>query len=332
MTFSTDPTGPSSSLIHWLKQAPFELVDNKQYQDLTKLCAIFDQATLASSHGLAMGLEVHHDESKQVDLSIYLNGKSNLAENFQIPKRLGRWLAQVQERQLDSAFPQDYWLEFDSNTTGYLLMGLFQKCNPSALSSTLLVELLDYTEQESGFLKKTIEDFGSPEWLGLIERSQEYIKLVIPLRKEILGSTLLDFCSTWFHKQLNSAKITPNCIIQALDHWLETGRAKLSIDWNLSQDLPGNRLCFEIFSATGTNGENDRINQLTGFLHSTLTPTEQVRKLENLHRHLPYGSRRTSFNLIEEEILILRPNHIKICIDQNGIKAKDYLLLSLIHP
>lgn len=316
---------PYRALISWLEQSPIKILSPEQYQALFDLSQLLESGYISNNSNLQAIIEVHHDGSGLVDFSTYCDQELSILTGIGQPECIRQWLLKVKLRGLDDAFPKEYWLEFDCNKSGYRLMGLFQRCNLAALDLTTLLDLIKPKLSRDGFLATTLTSIGMPAQLGLLNRAQDDIKVVIPIQ-EPFREPLLELTSNWFSAQLSNAGLSFDSLADALQEWRGVYLVALSIDCNLSQDKPGQRLCFEFIDPHGpcTDVHSSHLHELFERLR---VPTDQLRQFRRLRNQLPYGIRRLNFNVVDQEYLYLVPAHSKVCFSLDGVSLKDYIRL-----
>ena len=313
------------ALISWLEQSPIKILSPERYQALLDLSQLLESGDIGNNSNLQAIIEVHHDGSGLVDFSTYYDQELSCLPEIDQPEWIRQWFEQVKSRGLHDAFPKEYWLEFDCDKSGYRLMGLFQRCNLAALDLTTLLDLIKPKLSRDGFLATTLTSIGMPAQLGLLNRVHDDIKVVIPIQ-EPFREPLLELTSNWFSAQLSNAGLTFDSLADALQEWGKVYLATISIDCNLSQDKPGQRLCFEFIDPHGpcTDVHSSHLHEL---LESLRVPTDQLRQFRRLRDQLPYGIRRLHLNVVDQEYLYLVPAHSKVCFSLDGVSLKNYIRL-----
>lgn len=328
MKYRPYPQGLSSALIHWLRQSPFSnLVLDDRYSSLESLNSLLDNSQAGSREHQTMGIEIHHDDPGQADFGIFGDLSLTAIESISYPSGIQQWFDQIKAKSLEHSFPQKFWLEFDSDASGYRLMGLFQNCDRCSCDSDTIVELLLQHGDPKGFLASTLQQIGVPDWIGLIDRWQEYVKLVIPLHGEF-SEPLAAFVARWFMPQLSNAGVSPEVMVKILQSWADNGLIRLSVDCRLTQDLPGRRLCFELFEREHESDSRHNPDAFQLLLERLHIPADQIIRFQQLRGRLPHASKRPSFNLVDEDYFLLAASHAKICFDTDNVSLKDYLWLS----
>jgi hypothetical protein len=316
-------------LIAWLAKSPVNFLSSSQYHSLTEMCQAPDTRGIGIDHKLLTILEVHHDDSGLVDISFYVEGDLALLKGIAFPRRILRWIEQAETRNQRDVLPQQYWIEFDSDSTGYHLMGLFQRCSPAACDTKSFFEQIEPTLGASSFLSTIVNGFGIPKQLGLIARGHDCVKVVIPLRGSC-RKALKQLMAQWFSPQLSNAGLNHETLADVLLQQSPAVHINLSLDCNLAHDKPGEVLCFEIAIEGKLVDKGIHTCQLHELLVSLNVPADQLRRHKKLRNQLPYAVRRPSINLIDQEYLYLTPSHVKACIGPDQVTLKDYLYLGAL--
>lgn len=320
--------GLSNTLIHWLHKSPFvDLISADRYIKLEALSKKIDTGLTGPRANQTMGIEVHHDNPGKADFGIGGDLRLTAIAGISYPIWVQQWFTRVKAKGLEKAFPQQFWLEFDDNGNGYQLMGLFQQCDPSVCEASTLTELFLEQSDEEGFLESTLKQIGMPDWIGLIDRWQEHLKLVIPLHDHF-NEPLTRLLEQWFNPQLSSINLTSKTVVDALKSWTDNGLIRLSVDCKLSQDLPGRRICFELFKRQHESDSSHKPEVFHRLLEQLHIPADQIFRFQQLRNRLPHANKRPSFNLIDDDYFVLAASHAKICFGTDGINLKDYLWLS----
>jgi hypothetical protein len=317
-------------LVSWLRGSHLgSLLSARQHATLNQLCQLVDARFSAHKKRSCIIIEVHHDHSKTRDFGIYGDSDLILPTGINFPTWIQNWIEDINSKQLWPAFPPRYGLEFDWVDDDYKLMGLFQNCDPSFCDADLLLDLLSIPGRNHVFLSSTITCIGMPAWIGLIKRWRECVKLVIPLQG-IFAGALEIYIRKWFSQQFISVGLDPRSVAETLQLWSNANLIQLSVDCQLSADRPRPRLCLELLHKSPQSNYPSALQPLLEALH---VPTEQLILCQQLHKEVPYVTKRPRFNLVESETLCLDLSHTKVAIDSHGVSIKDYLSLSLMtHP
>jgi len=304
---------------------------------LGELAAFLDCQFADFQSDLCIGLELHHDQSRRVDLSVYCNQLASGAAAGDCPQWLLLWRSLVDEHGGASLFPSDYWLEYDCYSSNYQLAGLFQRCCAEPIDAECVARLLaDYSLLAGGEigldrsvrstgLAELFACLGLPQWIGLMERDQGLVKMVIALTQDTLDG-LKHFLEENFGSLLMTIGLGSSTICEAIKPWLEIASVRISIDYCPGSNEFSCRLCFELMlpSERGLSGsEASVLEQIKSTLH---VPAADAESSVALLRRLPFSAVQPSLNMVDKDLCFLSLSHSKICIDCGRASVKDYVL------
>ena len=289
---------------------------------------------LTSYKNQAILFEFDSEKEKQIDISFAINKKLPFSDVYGRKKEVDFDQLLKSSLEFISIFPTaTNFLEFDYKDSGYTLSGIFQKIiseNSKNKSSNLYIYryLNNFTNIELDKLKnfcqlnQFLENFDA-YYIGLMNRSDKshIVKIVsTPIK---YNNPIKVFFNKYFKNSFQY-----DSLIKRL---CEEFNTKLSLDFDLKENLISNRLCFEIFSK-GIINKMENLNKL-----------ENINKLEklfydykiyfddqdiNIIKNLPIKKRKKIFeNATEEyyESIELFLSHIKLVIKNNQVKFKIYI-------
>ena len=156
------------------------------------------------------------------------------------------------------------------------------------------------------------------------------VKLVTLIQANNLALAI-DFCISCFGELIVNQLSSLDCLERLL-HGLIAGNnlVRLSVDYDLLTARFLKRLAFEYqpeqltakaagFSSKVTSTEINRVrfaDYFAGYQASL-----------DLEQSLPYGEKRLSINLCDEQTMSVRFAHRKLVLSNNGSEVKDYILV-----
>ena len=336
-----------SALFSWFRKTRFsDLVFEDCASHLGLLFKAIDHTKALQGGGIF--LEIHHGAQSITDISIF-NGKELLATlEIGLPRFAKTWPEYVEALALQEIFTSNIIVEFDYTENGYCFMGLFQQCARDTANTGAIAEAIEYyshfcqketgapvsaitARENSSAIRNIIDQLGFPDYIGFIARGKSAIKLIIPLDSTNLPaarSFCLQHYSTLLLKGLKSAE---NFEL-LLEELLANSVTRISLDFDLEKGRISQRLGFECFAPQAveatplstTKAQQSNISSPSSAEKYFLGCAESF----NLRRVLPYGQKRPSENLVEEEFLTLEHVHRKFVLSSTSAEIKDYILLA----
>ena len=341
---------PLAALISWLEGTRHrEIILEECAKNFAALCKALDQAGIVQESSI--GLEVHHHPRKLTDISIF-GGKELLRmPGIVYPNFAIEWGEYLEGASVLEHFPPNLIAEFDHKANGYEMMGFFQRCSKqeggieavvsairtfaeTSISKQELCQPIEFTNQAEGLLRQTIEQLGSPDYIGFVDRGKRAIKLIISINQENLAKA-----ATFLQHQYSA--ILPKEIERAggLERFLHTllsshELARTSIDFELTADKLKGKLAFECFP--NRSNKSDPLQDPIDHKEEGSSSWNSQSLEECFHGYkeslalasrLPYGQKRPAANLIDEELLTIQHTHRKFTLATNYLSVKDYILL-----
>jgi hypothetical protein len=231
-------------------------------------------------------------------------------------------------------------------------MGLFQQCARDTANTGAIVEAIEYysrfcqketgapvsaitARENSSAIRNIIDQLGLPGYIGFIARGKSAIKLIIPLDSASLTAAR-SFCLQYYSALLLKGLKSAENFELLLEELLANSVTRISLDFDLEKGRLSQRLGFECFAPQAveaaplstTKAQQSNISSPSSAEKYFLGCAESF----NLRRVLPYGQKRPSENLVEEEFLTLEHVHRKFVLSSTSAEIKDYILLSSVRP
>jgi hypothetical protein len=341
---------PLAALMSWLEGTHHrEIILEACTKNLAALCKSLDQAGIVQASNIL--LEVHHHPRKLTDISIF-GGKELLGvPGIVCPGFAGEWGEYLEGPSAMEHFPPNLIAEFDHKENGYEMMGFFQRCskqeggieavvNAIRMYAETSISKKDACEQKElqnlveDLLRQTMEQLGSPDYIGFVDRGKRAVKLIISISQEDLpkaATFLRQQCSAILPREIEGAGG-----LERFLHALLSGYelVRTSIDFELTVNNLNDKLAFECFprrshksvASLAPAGYTEEDN---GSWNSHLLEEcfHGYKESLALACKLPYGQKRPAANLIDEELLSLQHMHRKFMLTTNCLTVKDYILL-----
>jgi hypothetical protein len=328
-----------TAAMNWLLDSQCQsIIEARLDSSVSDLAIFLDRQLAGNEADLCIGLELHYDRVNRVDISIYCGQSVSDSVAGACPQWLHLWRSFVNNRGVASSFPHQYWLEYDYQSTEYRLAGLFQRCDGSCMDEKAMAILLaDYSALARGdqaldasiqceWLHHFFARFGLPQWIGLMEREQGLIKIIVELRPETLCK-LKQFIDGNFGSLVFKRGLESSMLCAAVERWLQVAAVRMSIDYNPSSNALADRLCFELLTPRDralSEADLCLLRQIECDLNASI---ECVESSASVLQRLPYFSLQPAVNLIDQELSMLAFNHAKICLNLNSLTIKDYFLV-----
>ena len=340
-----------SALFSWFRKTRFsDLIIEDCASRLGLLLKAIDHTKALQDGGIF--LEIHHGTKCITDISIF-NGRELLAvSEIDLPQFARIWPEYVETLALQEIFISNIIVEFDYTENGYCFMGLFQQCARDTASTGAIVGAIEYyshfcqketgapvsaiTARENSFsIRNIIDQLGLPSYIGFIARDKSAIKLIIPLDSANL-SAARTFCLQNYSTLLPEGLKSAENFELLLEELLANSMTRISLDFDLEKGKLSQRLGFECFSPHATDATSfaNTKAQPSNFSSPSFAEKYFLGCAEsfNLRRVLPYGQKRPSENLVDEEFLTLKHIHRKFILSSSSPEVKDYILLTSARP
>jgi hypothetical protein len=329
-----------TTLCHWLETDEVTGTVTQLTADrLNSYSDIFDQLTAVDGHKPALGLEYHHDSGDEMDLS--LEGGFELFDLNDI--RYPEWLMALigtLKANADSAKPTNnsFYVEFDQGNDGFSLAGFFRSFGAqegdgkttNQHPATEYLELYDKfcgcNSRSSKCLASFICKIGHPDWVGVMARGGNVVKLIAPLHEDNI-ETAKAFCLNHFGALFNPSCISIDSTFLEIQECLAQSVLRLSVDLDLDHDIFLPRLSLEV-GPTITVGEEaeawpESVMRLMNCLQISNKATSDFQRIFKI---LPRGIKRQSgFISGDLEIMYCRYHHLKASTTLNGSTIKSYM-------
>lgn len=328
-----------TATMNWLLHGRCQsIIDARFDPSVVDLAIFLDAQSADHDTDLCIGLELHYDRVNRVDISIYSDRSISNSVVDECPPWLHLWRSFVNDRGLAGFFPHQYWLEYDYQSLEYQLAGLFQKCDGSWMDvRALAIGLTEYSSLargdqalvgsvRCGWLQHFFANFGWPQWIGLMEREQGLIKIIVEIKPETVCE-LKRFIHDHFGSLVVKRGLDSSMVCEAVERWLQIAAVRMSLDYNPSSHALSERLCFEFMAPSDralTEAEFCLLKQIECDLKVAI---ECLERSASVLQRLPYFSSRPAVNLIDKELYMLAFNHTKLCLNVDSLMIKDYLLV-----
>tara|TARA_Y200000002_G_scaffold381670_1_gene396343 strand:- start:1913 stop:2914 length:1002 start_codon:yes stop_codon:yes gene_type:complete len=304
---------------------------NKYFSEVTfsKLKEISTYINKITSYkNQAILFEFDTSEKKQLDISFPINKKLPVSEIYLKKKEVDLEKFLKSNLELINVFPNsNNFLEFDYKDSEYILSGIFQKTSSNKLKKHLFNSYIYrylniFTDIELNKLNnfRELSHFLSnfdPCYIGLMNRSTNNHIVKIVTNPFKYNESINNFFNNYFK---NSVSLLP--LIEELSEEFDI---KLSIDFDLKENLIKNRLCFEIFTkGIGNKIENRKLLEKLFDNFSIYFLDQDI----NLMNNLPIKKRNKIFENSKHEyyeLIELFLSHIKLVINNNQLNFKIYI-------
>ncbi len=341
---------PLAELMSWLEGTHHrDIILESCAKNFGALCKSLDQpGTLLTSN---IGLEVHHYPKRLTDISIF-GGKELLRlPGVVYPRFASEWGKYLGDQGSVEHFPPHLIGEFDHKENGYEMMGFFQMCTKQEGGIEAVVNAIrvyaetsiskqepcqpkEFQSQAEDLLRQTIEQLGSPDCIGFVDRGKRAIKLIISINQEDLPKA-----ATFLQNQYSAILPREMQGAEKFERFLRTllnshELVRTSIDFELTANKPNDRVGFECVPIRSNESgppqaHTDHTEEDSSSWNSRLLEDwfNGYKESIALASRLPYGQKRPAANLIDEELLSLQHTHRKFTLATNSLTVKDYVLL-----
>jgi hypothetical protein len=356
-TMGTERAASFTALLSWLEKTTFRnLMVEPCATDLGLLCNLLDlsHASLITSNTINIGLEIHHWRKGVTDISIFGGHELLAIPGINYPSFATKWPDHVGVSGLQKCFPSNLVVEFDHQDSGYRLMGLFQICDLKTLSLEAIANAIKFYAQSRRLdlgrsastlasdenmiaIQLIMEQLGLPSMIGFVDRGQCGVKLLIPIGIDKLAECnkfCLKHYSRLIHQELKSIKIFETMLQSLLEN---NSMIQISLDYDLESGQLSEKIAFECFPLSKTDPDQKETNNDHRLDFKNLVVFGNYfhgyEMSVNTECNLPYGQKRPSLNLVQEQLMTLGYVHRKLTLSSFSSEVKDYIMLSsLIRP
>ena len=305
---------------------------------LNSYSAIFDQLAVVDGHKPFLGLEYHHDSADKMDLS--LKGGFELFDLNDL--RYPNWLMTLIKSLKDNVASTNldgniFYVEFDQGLKGFSLAGFFRsfgsQCSGGKAAihypATDYLELFDNLRgcdsKSSKCLASFLSEIGQPDWVGVMARGGNVVKLIASLTQNNIETTKA-FCSKYFGKIFNTRGICLDATFFEIQECLPQSKLRVSLDLDLGRDIFLPRFSMEMGPATAGKEAKAWPDTIENLMDCIKISRNHMSEFKTIFAILPKGVKRpTALFSGDLEKLYCFYYHLKANITLSRSTIKSYI-------